>query len=60
MFRLVSSTGERVVAAGLRLPVTIQYSPDKETHRDEQNGRHEGRLEVFADDKMVLAVPVIG
>ena len=52
---MLSGTGEYVLAAGLRLPVVIQYSPG-----DEEGIRHQGELEVYADDKMVLTVPMIG
>ena len=52
-FRLLSGKDERAVAGGLRLPVTLQYSPD-----NEQN--HSAILDIFADDKLQMRIPVAG
>ena len=53
-FRLISGSDERVFAAGLRMAVIVQYSPKDE------GSSHRGVLEVFADDKLVLAIPMLG
>lgn len=44
---------EKVLAAGLRLPVTIQYTPN-------EVAVHKGQLYLYADDELVMSIPVVG
>ena len=54
MFRLLSGYGERWLAAGLKLPVVLQYTPGGR----ETEGSHHGRLNVFVEDKLAVSVPM--
>ena len=54
MFRLLSGCGERCLAAGLKLPVVLQYTPGG----GEAAGNHHGRLNVFVEDKLAVSVPM--
>ena len=54
-FHLLSGRDERYLAAGLKLPVLLQYSPGgrgEETHR--------GELVVYVDGRQVAALPIEG
>ena len=54
MFTLLTGRDERILAAGLRLPVTINYCPPK------TGIAHKGTLEMFADDVLQLKIPING
>lgn len=51
VFRLLSGHDEHYLAAGLKLPVVLQYTPNGE-------GAHCGELHVYADDHLMIAVPI--
>ena len=52
VFRLLSGSEEHYLAAGLKLPVLLQYTPGG------QAGMHCGELQVYVDDRLTLRVPV--
>lgn len=54
VFTLLTGRDERILAAGLRLPVTINYCPSK------TGIAYKGTLELFADDVLQLKIPING
>ena len=50
---MVQGKVEKTLAAGLKLPVVVQYCPQGE-------GRERGELLVLVDDKVHLTVPIVG
>ena len=52
VFRLLSGYKEHYLAAGLKLPVVLQYSPV------EEGVYNSGELSVFVDDRLTISVPI--
>lgn len=53
VFTLQAGKEERTLAAGLKRPITIRFTPK------EKPSTYRGDLDVFADDEVVLTVPVV-
>lgn len=54
VFKVLSGYEERYLAAGLKLPVVLQYCPQ------ERGVANRGELEVFVEDKLTISVPMEG
>ena len=52
VFRLLSGSEEKYVAPGLKMPVSLQYSPGA------GGGRHAGHLEVYVNGSLFLTIPI--
>ncbi len=52
MFKLLSGYEERYLAAGLKLPVVLQYCPE------EEGVANTGELSVFVEEKLTISIPI--
>ncbi len=52
VFTVLSGHGEKYLAAGLKLPVVLQYCPR------EGGVANQGQLGVFVEDKLTISVPI--
>ena len=50
-FALLNGADERYLAAGLKLPVVLQYNP-------KAPGKHCGDIEVYVNEKLNITVPI--
>ena len=57
VFHLLSGRDERYLAAGLKLPVLLQYSPGG---RGEEEETHRGELVVYVDSRQAATLPIEG
>ena len=50
-YQLLKGTEEKYLAAGLKLPIVLQYNPG-------DSGRHQGEIKIYVDDKPTATVPI--
>ena len=51
VFRLLSGYEEKYLAAGLKLPVVLQYTPH-------ELGVHCGALNIYVEERLAITVPI--
>lgn len=54
-FSLLAGKEERLLAPGLKLAVTIKFTP-----KGKPGSSYEGDLNVFADGYVAMSIPIVG